>query len=250
MPDPRFLVAIPVYNERGTVLKVLDKARTYVDDILVIDDGSTDGTAEILAAQSALQLIRHPSNLGYGKSLADAFAYARTSGYDWLITMDCDEQHEPAFLPKFQAAAKDDQADLISGSRYQAGLTDRGLPPPDRRRINARITALLNERLGLDLTDAFCGFKAYRVSVLADLCITEPGYAMPLQVWVQAVRAGWRVAELPVRLIYHDTGRRFGGGLDDPSVRFNYYLNVLETELERHPTTASLSGCDSIHAPC
>jgi dolichol-phosphate mannosyltransferase len=61
--------------------------------------------------------------------------------------------------------------------------------------------------------------------------VTEPGYAMPLQVWVQAARAGWRVVELPVPLIYHDATRRFGGGLDDPATRYQYYIDVLEAEL-------------------
>lgn len=250
MAQTRFLLAIPVYNEQRHVRRVLRQVRAYVDDILVVDDGSTDRTPQILAGEQGLRTIRHPGNQGYGQSLADAFAFAGTAGYDWLITMDCDEQHEAAFLPKFMAAAQRAEADLISGSRYLGDLPSRGLPPADRRRINARITGLLNERFGLGITDAFCGFKAYRTAALRDLCITESGYAMPVQLWVQAARAGWRIVELPVRLIYHDSERQFGGGLDEAGGRYQYYLRVLTAELERTLSPTGPPDGDLIRAAC
>ena len=233
MGDGRFLLAIPVYNEERYLAGVLGQARAYLDDVLIVDDGSQDRTPQILAAYPDLPVIRHVTNLGYGRSRADAFAFAIEAGFDWLITMDCDGQHEPEFIPKFMAAARRDDADLISGSRYLSSFDGDSLPPADRRWINARITCLLNDRLGLGITDAFCGFKAYRVAALGRLSVTEPGYAMPLQVWVQAARAGMRIVELPVRLIYRDATRRFGGGLDDPEARYRYYTDVLEAELGR-----------------
>jgi dolichol-phosphate mannosyltransferase len=95
------------------------------------------------------------------------------------------------------------------------------------------ITALINRRLGLNLTDSFCGFKAYRVSALTRIHISVPGYAMPMQFWVQAARAGLRIRELPVRLIYNDPTRHFGGILDDPLVRYRHYVEVFEAELAR-----------------
>ena len=250
MAEPRFLLAIPVYNEERHLERVLRRARRYLDDILVVDDGSADRTPQLLADQKELHTIRHAHNQGYGRSLADAFAYAVAAGFDWVITMDCDEQHEPAFLPEFMAVARRDQADLISGSRYLSDLDARGLPPADRRRINLRITGLLNERLGLAITDAFCGFKAYRTAALVSLRISEPGYAMPIQLWVQAARAGWRIVELPVRLVYHDSSRQFGGGLDDPAVRYKYYLSVLRAELGRSWAPAAEPQGDSVRAAC
>jgi dolichol-phosphate mannosyltransferase len=100
--------------------------------------------------------------------------------------------------------------------------------PAERRYINQRLTAELNRRLGLCLTDAFCGFKAYRVSSLSKLHITDTGYAMPLEVWVQAAYAGLRVVELPVPRIYLDETRSFGGSLDNASVRLTHYNQVIE----------------------
>src|SRR5688500_6602923 len=91
----RLLIAIPVFNEQKYLGRVLDKVHGFHPDVLVVDDGSTDDTPKILAARGGVAVIRHESNLGYGRSLIDAFAYADREGYDWVITMDCDEQHEP-----------------------------------------------------------------------------------------------------------------------------------------------------------
>ena len=248
MTDPRFLLAIPVYNEAPHLQRVLRQARPQTPHILVVDDGSTDRTPDILATPSGLHLMQHPSNRGYGHSLTDAFRFAIDGQFDWLITMDCDGQHQPAFLPKFMAAARSDRADLISGSRYLAAFAANTTPPPDRRWINARITALLNERLDLGITDAFCGFKAYRVARLPALSVTDPGYAMPLQTWVQIARARWRVAELPVPLIYHDPSRHFGGRLDDPATRYQHYLAVVEAELAGRTVRPETPRQDAVRA--
>jgi len=231
MPAGRTLLAIPVYNEAVHLQTVLSHARDYLSDILVIDDGSTDDTPRLLTLESQLTVIQHRQNLGYGQSLADAFDHAIQAGYDWLITMDCDWQHEPSHIPEFLAAAQTDNWDIISGSRYLADAADQSVAPADRRAINHQITARLNDRLGLKLTDAFCGFKAYRVAGLRSLRITVPGYAMPLQLWVQASRAGLRISELPISLIYNDPNRHFGGDLDDPAARLAHYMDTLTAEL-------------------
>jgi glycosyltransferase involved in cell wall biosynthesis len=233
----RTLIAIPVYNEQKYVDDVLSKVRQYAKDILVIDDGSTDNTPMLLAKQP-VEVIRHAVNRGYGRSMRDAFRWANCYGYDWLITMDCDEQHEPASLPDFYRAIAADDSDIISGSRYlnyerRGDMTD--IPPEDRRAINATITQMVNERLCFGLTDAFCGYKAYRVKPISKLTLTETGYAFPLQFWVQAAANDLRVTELPVKLIYNDPNRSFGGPLDDAKQRLAHYRDVFETELAKFP---------------
>jgi dolichol-phosphate mannosyltransferase len=225
------LLAIPVFNEEKHLPTVLREAREYCRHILVVNDGSSDGTARLLRRESDLHVLTHAENRGYGKSLADAFAFAQRQGFHWLVTMDCDEQHEASYIPRFRASAEEDDADIISGTRYANGHAAGNAAPPDRREINQKITAVLNRCLCVNITDAFCGFKAYRVSALRHIHITVPGYAMPMQFWVQAARAGLRVRELPVRLIYNDPARHFGGLLDDPAIRLQHYLEVLETEL-------------------
>src|SRR5262245_6294521 len=95
----RFLTAIPVYNEAKYVRGVLAEVRRYSPEILVVNDGSTDDTAALLAGEPDLLRIDHPHNRGYGAALISAFAFALQHDYDVLVTMDCDGQHEPARIP-------------------------------------------------------------------------------------------------------------------------------------------------------
>jgi dolichol-phosphate mannosyltransferase len=220
------LTAIPVYNEARYLLGVLEEVRRYTPNILVVNDGSTDRTAELLAGHANVQVITHPRNRGYGAALISAFAHALAQPVDVLVTMDCDGQHEPARIPVLLEAIHD--ADIVSGSRYLRDFRQNTRAPQDRQQINRQITTEINERFGLDLTDAFCGFKAYRREALARLHITEPGWGMPLQLWVQAARLGLRVKEIAVPRLYLDPNRAFGEMLNDPSERLAYYHQVLE----------------------
>jgi dolichol-phosphate mannosyltransferase len=237
------IVAIPVFNELRYVEHVLQKVRQFHDQVLVIDDGSTDGTAELLAARTDIQLIRHPENRGYGQSIIDSFNWADAHGYDWVITMDCDEQHEPEMIPQFVRYIREGRWDIISGSRYLHPDKTDDLPPGDRRTINATITGLVNQSLNLGITDAFCGFKAHRVSAMMPLKLDEPGYAFPMQLWPRVASMNLRIKEIPVRLIYNDPNRHFGGLLDDAAVRLSHYLDVFNRELKWQPTSAERCSC-------
>lgn len=279
----RTLTALPVYNEERHIGPVLREVSRFASDILVVDDGSSDATAERLAEFPEIHVIRHDTNAGYGAALRTSFQFAVREEYDVLVTIDCDGQHEPRLIPELaaaiyggrstrstgpgaaagdtarrqtatasgtprpattgsndpdaaiaQAAAPAPQFDMVSGSRYLKDFPGASRPPEERRRINQEVTATLNERLGLNLTDAFCGFKSYRVKALPGLEITELGYAMPLQLWVQAVSLGWRITEFPVPLVYLEEERSFGGSLDDSRRRMAYYTEVLERELAAH----------------
>ena len=228
MPQ-RFLTALPVYNEVGHVEHVLSEVRRFSPDVLVVDDGSRDGTADLLRRLDGIHVVTHPQNRGYGAALRSAFDFAAANHYDTIITIDCDGQHEPQRIPKFIDAAK--VADIVSGSRYLKRFAGDSLPPDDRRRINQQITEEINRRLGLQLTDAFCGFKAYRVEAIKKLHLTEDGYAMPLELWVQAAHAGLSIIELPVPLIYLDEKRSFGGALDNAARRLEHYHQVIDRSL-------------------
>ncbi len=230
------LIAIPVYNERRYLERVLAAVKRQTDNILVIDDGSTDGTGELLKRHGDLRVITHLENRGYGQSLIHAFGYAARAGFDWVITMDCDEQHEPQAIPDFLTAITDDDADVISGSRYLRDHPEDDAPPPERRQINLLVTGWLEQMLGLRLSDSFCGFKAHRVAAVQRLNLSEPGYAFPLQFWPQCVRGGLRIREIPVRRIYRDRSRNFGATLDDPDARLQHYREVLVAELCSEPT--------------
>lgn len=254
---PRYLTALPVYNEQSHIRPVLERVREFSPEILVVNDGSSDNTAGELAAQKGIHVVTHQRNLGYGAALRSAFDFAIENHYDVLVTIDCDGQHQPELIPDLVRAvnlpaAKDSSTkdtsgmpwDIVSGSRYLSTFTGDSVPPEDRRRINVEITRTLNELLGLQLTDAFCGFKSYRVEALRGFRITELGYAMPLQFWVQAVAMKLRIAEYPVPLIYLEEERSFGGSLDDAKRRLAYYHEVIEREL----ATACLPGQTGPHS--
>jgi dolichol-phosphate mannosyltransferase len=230
----KVVTAIPVYNEEKHLETVLNEVRRYSPEIVVVNDGSTDRTAELLAREENLSVITHPTNRGYGAALISAFNYARAHDVDVLVTMDCDGQHEPARIPVLLEALHD--ADIVSGSRYLRDFRQDSLATPeDRRQINSTVTAALNELLGLSITDAFCGFKAYRGCALARLNITETGWGMPLQLWVQAARRGLRIKEVGVPRLYLDPTRAFGGMLNDAGERLAYYRGVIAAALAEEP---------------
>ena len=246
---PRILIAIPVFNEEKSVDRVLGEvarhAAAFAGEILVIDDGSTDATPSLLA-RHPVEVIRHGKNRGYGRAMQDMLEWADFRGYDWVISMDCDEQHEPASLPKFVERISAGASDVVSGSRY----IDESLPgdpaPEDRRRINALLTREINERLALGITDAFCGYKAYRASVCANLRLDVCGYDFPMQFWVRACAAGLRIEELAVRRIYVDMTRTFGSGLDVPDLRLAIYRETMHREIRRSAQRLPVRAMDGI----
>lgn len=229
----RTCVVMPVYNEEATVASVLDAVRENFDGwVVIVDDGSTDATAEIVSARGDVVLCRHGENRGYGASLKTGFGAALSLGASSVITMDCDGQHEPRHIAEFCDRIETCGTDMVSGSRYLPASADGDVAPPDRRTVNEKVTTIINSVTGWTLTDAFCGFKAYTADALRRVGIDEPGYAMPLEFWARAWRAGLTVCEMPVERIYFDHDRSFGEHLDDPSLRLAYYLSVWQRALD------------------
>lgn len=226
------LIVIPVYNEEEYIQEVIRKVQRFSDDdILVIDDGSGDNSKEILRDIKGIRLLEHSSNQGYGFVLMEGFAYALERKYEVVLTMDCDDQHEPHLIPKFLEKIGD--ADIVSGSRY-INPVPMELPPPEtRKEINREITRIINQITSFGLTDAFCGFKAYRVEALKKITLNENGYGFPLQLWIQAYASGLSVIEIPVGLIYKNYNRSFGAELDDSKVRLKHYKEIIEKELTK-----------------
>ena len=224
----RFLTALPVYNEEKYLDDVLPQVARYAGDILVVDDGSTDRTPHILKHHKNIRTIRHEHNSGYGAGLVTAFKATIEGGYDAL---DCDGQHEPHLIPPLVKMLN--SADIVSGSRYLETCDPSQPPPEARRRINMTVLDWLRHDLNLHLTDAFCGFKAYSSNILSKFEIVDLGYAMPLEIWVQAVQHQMKIVEMAVPLIYLDESRSFGGALDDSAYRLKHYRNVFDYAMLR-----------------
>ena len=240
-PKTESLILIPIYNEQKHIFNVLRKIRKYSpEDLLVINDGSTDESREIveeIASCAKLKgkviIINHSENEGYGKSLIDGINFSRDNNYQYLLTLDCDEQHEPELIPQFFEEIKKGKFEIISGSCYLSFQKQIDVPPEDRYTINRKITGLINKITGYGLTDSFCGFKAYRMEGLKKLELTEKGYGLPLQLWIRAYKNNLTVKELPVSMIYKDKDRTFGNYLDDPEKRLAYYQKIIDSEVKK-----------------
>src|SRR3954454_21074326 len=124
----RVLTAIPVYNEQAHLEPVLAEVLRHAGDVLVVDDGSTDRTPELLRNFPSVQVIRHETNRGYGAGLKSAFRRTLEAGYDGLVTIDCDGQHEPSLIPAIAGHLA--EAEIVSGSRY-LHVFDPAQQPPE-----------------------------------------------------------------------------------------------------------------------
>jgi len=225
----KFAIILPVYNEAPTLEKVVNRLAEFKDaDVVVVDDGSTDATPSVLERIKVHAIIRHDLNKGYGQSLMDGFNYVKNHDYEYCVTMDADEQHEPSFIPCF--LDKLSRFDIVSGSRYLDHMLSKDVPPPERLEVNRIITEKLRELTPYNLTDSFCGFKGYRVEGLRKLNLTETNYGFPIQFWLQAAKAGLTVNECAVPLIYKDYSRNFNNQFANRDERLTHYLEVMDRE--------------------
>ncbi len=199
------LILIPLYNEADCVVDVIRNLRQVrTEDLLIVDDGSTDGSVIAIEASGVRlpHLIRHRRNRGYGMALRSGFEVALRQGYEIVVTFDAAGQHDPRDISRLLDVLPG--ADVVSGSRFHPDSPWMGTPPSERLRANQRLTASVRRHTGYEITDSACGLKAYRAAALRWLRITEPGYAMPYQVWGQAARLSLVVREVPVTMIYRD----------------------------------------------
>ncbi len=158
----RDAVVLPVYNEARTVASVLEAVRrVFEGTIIVVDDGSTDGTSEALRGLRDVLVLCHDENRGYGRSLIDGFEAAFAAGVERIVTMDCDGQHEPAHIPSFLDSLED--CDIASGSRYLPGSRAVGAAPRERVRVNAAGARAINEVTGRRIAPTPCaGWSSQR----------------------------------------------------------------------------------------
>jgi dolichol-phosphate mannosyltransferase len=226
------LTIIPVFNEKNTVTQVVEKTLHHASafsDILLVDDGSSDGSTQILLQLQKkypqIFLILKEKNYGYGASLNSGFQFAIEKNYSFWITMDCDEQHQPKDLIRFQEI--DPKIELVSGTRYHPNSKTQGIPSPkDRVEINHRITKYLNAIYNLQITDAFCGFKRYKREAFANYNFKVTGYSSPMELWTYITWKKISFTEIAVDRIYITDDRSFGEDLDKKRKRYKYYLQT------------------------
>lgn len=196
----RVLVIIPAYNEAATIADVIAALRTHAPsaDVLVVDDGSADATAAIVAGIPGVYLLRLPFNLGIGGAMQTGFKYAYRNGYDIAVQCDADGQHPAESLLALVARVADGSADLVIGSRY---VEDSGYRPSLLRRIGkSLLSRWVNMLIGGGVTDTTSGFRAMNRRALAVVSSIYPEDYPEPEVLVILHRFGLKVVEIPVRM--------------------------------------------------
>jgi len=195
----RVLGIIPALNAERSIGAVVRDCKAVVRDVLVVDDGSADRTAEV-AREAGAQVVSHPTNRGKGAALKTGFAYALEHGFDAVVTLDADGQHLASEIPKFFAAREETGADLIIGGR--AHLFGQMLP---RRRFANRFSArCIAFASHTDVTDSQSGFRLYSAQLLRAIRLRSDGFDMESEVIVQAGQRKFKILSIPIDLGFVD----------------------------------------------
>ncbi len=201
-------MAIPAYNEEVAIGSVVVKALKYADEIVVVDDGSTDDTAEV-AELAGAHVIRHSRKLGKGMAIRTLWLYAREQCPDVLVLLDGDYQHQPQDIPRFAAPIHEGQADVMLGVR--SGKTS-GMPM--YRRVGKRIldyTTATGLKNGM-LTDSQCGYRAFSAKALAVLEPEDSGFGIESQMLMEAQEDGLKILAVDIDARYDVDGSTYSAG--------------------------------------
>ena len=213
MEEKRILALIPAWNEATRIRPIVEATRDYLP-VLVVDDGSDDDTAAVARAAGAT-VVRHPQRLGKGVALTTGFDWALERGYEAVLTLDADGQHDPADVAKFLAAYEAGAGELIIGQR------DFSQMPFPRFFTNPFGSWLLSLALGTRIYDNQSGYRLHSRRFLEMLDLTTTGFELEVEVIIQAVTRGVRIGWVDIRTIYDidkvsyfhpvkDTARFFG----------------------------------------
>jgi len=198
MSEISILALIPAWNEGMRLGPIAAAARGYLP-VLVVDDGSHDDTSAVAQAAGA-EVVRHPQNRGKGAALTTGFTWALERGYETVITLDADGQHDPADIPKFLSSYEDTGADLLIGRR------DFSLAPWPRWWSNPIGDRLLSWALGVPIYDNQNGYRLYSRALLEGLDLITTGFEWEVEVIVHAICRGMHIGWVEIRTIY-DTGK-------------------------------------------
>jgi dolichol-phosphate mannosyltransferase len=208
--SPRFLVVVPAYNEADTIEEVARRASRHAD-VCIVDDASTDGTAELVAGLPRVHVVRHARNTHITGAILDGFRHARAQGYDHCVTMDAGLSHDPDAIPAFQARA---DADLVLGYR-----TRREGVPPLRTGLSGAANWLMNLTLerrvlpwgGAGLRDCTSGFRMYSrraFELLLEAPLRSRAFDFHIESLAVVYRAGLSLAEIPIAYRFTNSSLR------------------------------------------
>ena len=202
---PRVAVVIPAYNEAATLREVVTRALPHADQVIVVDDGSVDGTSGVLHGLP-VTVLRNASNLGKGASLRKGMERALLDGASAVMTLDADGQHEPEDIPRLVAAHLSDPNSIVIGAR----LHDKAKIPRERYLANRFANFLIAWAAGYQLADSQSGFRLYPAKVLSAIDVVHdksPGFVFESAVLIDAARAGIGSVAVGIPAIYREGAR-------------------------------------------
>ncbi|MEI6209124.1 MAG: glycosyltransferase family 2 protein [Desulfuromonadales bacterium] len=186
-------VLIPAYNAALTLGNVLADVLLQGLPVVVVDDGSSDATSRV-AAGYGVTLLSHPMNRGKGAALMTGFRWARENGFEGVITLDADGQHDPGFIGLLAASAIDGQFGILIASRYSQFVEMAGL----RKIWNRFGVWCLRKRTGFEISDSQSGFRFYSASLLSSVSLFKSGYDLEMEILMKAWQNGFTIGSLPV----------------------------------------------------
>ncbi|MGN0104307.1 glycosyltransferase family 2 protein [Methanobrevibacter ruminantium] len=192
---------IPAYNEEKALADVIGKTLDYVDEVIVVDDGSSDKTSEV-AVEAGARVIKHSVNLGKGEALKSGFK--AIEGDSIIITIDGDGQHNPNEIPDLVRPIIEDSADLVNGSRYMNGPEEN---TPAYRRVGQKVLDIAtNISAGTKVTDSQSGFRAFSSKSKNVFRFKDTGFGIESEMLVDAAEAGLKIVEVPITVSYDLNG--------------------------------------------
>jgi glycosyltransferase involved in cell wall biosynthesis len=195
----RTCALIPAFNEAPYIADVVERAREHVAEVVVIDDGSSDGTADIARAAGAT-CLHLPRNCGKASALRAGLAYARGRNFTYVITLDGDGQHLPEDIPVMLRVAEETGADLIIGAR----CFDRARMPSPRFYSNVIGSRLASALVGCEIRDSQSGFRLFRLDKLDATKLRSRYYELEMEILIKMARSGCTIAHAPIRTVYDD----------------------------------------------
>ena len=194
----KITIGIPAYNEEKNIASIITKLKTITDSIIVCDDGSSDMTAKISENLGAI-VISHKKNSGYGVAINSIFQKSKEINSDLLVTFDADGQHRVEDIEKVVEPIKNNDADLVIGSRF----LDKKSKVPNYRKIGIKvITQVTNASIKKKLTDSQSGFRAYNRQVLSQISPSDTGMGISTEILIKSSSKGLRITEVPITILY------------------------------------------------
>lgn len=231
------IIIIPAFNEEKRIASVIADVFTAVPDatVVVVNDCSRDNTAAV-ATLAGATVVSHPFNMGYGAAIQTGYKYARDKGYDVLVQLDADGQHDPSCIPALLAPVVAGEADIVIGSRF-LGTSYR--PPFARRAGMALFRTIVSSIVGKAITDTTSGFQAFNRDVIEFFCTDVFPVDYPdADMLIMLHRVGFRMTEVPVRMLENSEGKSMHSGLKPLYYMFKMLLSICVTlmrEREKKP---------------